>query len=307
MKFSILLSILFDLLSKRKLTATYLAEKHDLSPRTVYRYVEILSSCVPVYVKRGRNGGIYISDCYKLPLNFMTETEYGAAIEALSIAYSVRPEDYFLEAKRKLSTQRKSELNVETLFGEIGNVIIDGENFYNAPRLLEKLRFWEECIKKRTLVEINAFVDGAKMQTNVEPHAIVFTKGAWNVYAFCHTLRTFRLFPIGQILAVAKTQSTFRARPFQRNNVIPTPIEAPALLPVRLEISPIVLTAVQNWLGAENVRKQKGKWVVEISLLDDENLPRKILGFGKGVKVLSPASLQQRICALAEEIQALYN
>ena len=149
-------------------------------------------------------------------------------------------------------------------------------------------------------------MDGAKVQTNVEPHAIVFTQGTWNVYAFCHTVRTFRLFPIGQIVAVSKTEANFRARPFQRKNVIPAPAEKPAFLPVRLEIFPTALTAVQNWFGAENVRKQKGKWVVEISLPDDDELPRKILGFGKGVKVLSPASLQQRSCALAEEMPALY-
>ena len=71
MKFEILLSMLFDLLAKHKLTATYFAERYEISPRTVYRYVDILSMVLPVYVKRGRDGGICISDSYKLPKGFM--------------------------------------------------------------------------------------------------------------------------------------------------------------------------------------------------------------------------------------------
>ena len=75
MKFSILLSIVFDLLSKQSVTARYLAEKHSLSPRTVYRYIEILSQHLPLEIKRGRNGGICLADNYKLHVGFMRAEE----------------------------------------------------------------------------------------------------------------------------------------------------------------------------------------------------------------------------------------
>ena len=100
MKFTILLEILFELLAKRKVTAGYLSEKFSVSTRTVYRYIDVLSLCVPVYVKQGREGGIYISDSYKLPMGFMTAEEYNAAIEALGAMYSQLPEERFLDAKR---------------------------------------------------------------------------------------------------------------------------------------------------------------------------------------------------------------
>ena len=83
MKFTILVEMLFDLLSKRKVTARYFAEKYEISERAVYRYLDCLSLSVPVYVKCGREGGICISDSYKLPSGFMTKEEYEAAIEAL--------------------------------------------------------------------------------------------------------------------------------------------------------------------------------------------------------------------------------
>ncbi len=309
MKLSILLSILFDLLAKRKITAAYLAQKHEVSPRTVYRYVELLSECVPVHIQRGRNGGIFISDCYKLPVDFMTEAEYEAAIEGLELAYATRHEEHYLEAKRKLSARRKAELKNADVRGEIGSIFIDGTTFANAPGTLNKLRFWEECIKKRTVVSVTLRDGSAKTEDNVEPHAIVFSKGIWHLYAFCHTERSFRLLAIGQIASAIKTEESFRARLFQRKNVIPTTDDTDntPTLSVRLEVSPDGLAQAQNWLGTENVRKQKGKWVVEIALPDDESLPRKILGFGNKVKVLSPASLQEKVQALAQEIATLYS
>ena len=110
MKFAILLDILFELLSKRKVTATFLSEKFNISTRTVYRYVDTLSMCIPLYVKQGREGGIYLSDSYKLPKGFMTKEEYESAIEALEAMYSQFPEERFLDAKRKLSAQVKTEI-----------------------------------------------------------------------------------------------------------------------------------------------------------------------------------------------------
>ncbi|MFQ7077122.1 MAG: HTH domain-containing protein [Christensenellaceae bacterium] len=47
MKYEILTDILFELLSKRKVTARYLAEKHATSERTIYRYLDILAVSVP--------------------------------------------------------------------------------------------------------------------------------------------------------------------------------------------------------------------------------------------------------------------
>ena len=117
MKYEILTDILFELLSKRKVTARYLAEKHATSERTIYRYLDILAVSVPLQIQRGRNGGVFISDSYKLPVNFMTKEEYGAAIEALGAMYSQLPEERFLAARRKLSAQAKSESRDLTLSG----------------------------------------------------------------------------------------------------------------------------------------------------------------------------------------------
>ncbi len=56
-----IIAIAFELMQKGKTTATHLAEKYEISKRTIYRYVDYLSACgFPIITVNGRNGGIII-------------------------------------------------------------------------------------------------------------------------------------------------------------------------------------------------------------------------------------------------------
>lgn len=308
MKFVILLEMLFDLLAKRKLTAVYFAEKFSMSVRTVYRYIDVLSMVVPVYVKQGRNGGIYISDSYKLPVGFMTKDEYEAAIEALGALYSQIPEERFLAAKRKLSAQVKAEVRDLALSGEIGSILVDGGTWGDTRAFSGKLRLFETCIKERAILEIEYHSrSGEKTQRKIEPHVLVWKQNVWYVYAFCRKQRDFRLFRLGRVVSLLKTEETFQKRPFTREEI---PLnfwtDETESVDARFEISEGAFVDAQDWLGTEHLRQSGGKWYAEVSLPDDDALVRKILSLGAGVKVLSPPSLRQRVADAAAQITKLY-
>ena len=309
MKFVILLDILFELLSKRKVTATFLSEKFNISTRTVYRYVDTLSLCIPLYVKQGREGGIYLSDSYKLPKGFMTKEEYEAAIEALEAMYSQFPEERFLDAKRKLSAQVKAEIRDLALSGDIGTILVDGGTWGDSRAFKEKLRLFEECIKERVVLEIEyRSRGGQKSLRKIEPHVLVFKQSVWYVYAFCHKQRDFRLFRLGRVFASVKTEERFQKRPFTREDIpLNFRMMETETLEAHFEISEEAYAETQDWLGDENLREHNGKWYANVNLPDDDGLVRKILGMGAGVKVLSPASLQQRVVAAAQAIAKTYN
>jgi predicted DNA-binding transcriptional regulator YafY len=57
MKYEIMLKILFELLSKKCVKANYLANKFDVSERSIHRYINCLEYAgVPIYTLRGSNG-----------------------------------------------------------------------------------------------------------------------------------------------------------------------------------------------------------------------------------------------------------
>ncbi|MBQ8374221.1 MAG: YafY family transcriptional regulator [Clostridia bacterium] len=308
MKFGILLGMLFDLLSKRKLTAAFFADKYEISVRTVYRYVDELSLRVPVYVKRGRDGGICLADNFKLPMGFMTEQEYASAIEALEMMYAQLPEERFWEAKQKLSAQCKAETRDLTIAGTEGTILVDSGTWGDTKKFSDKIRLIEQCIKERFAVEIEyRDRNASKSVRKIEPHVLVFKQGVWYVYAFCRKQRDFRLFRLGRIFTAFVTEERFNRRPFKREDIpLNFWVTEENSVEVKLQISREAFVAAQDWLGGENLFEKDGVWYAEVTLPDDESLVKKLVELGRGVKVLSPAPLAQKVKELALSVAKMY-
>ena len=84
MKESRLFRIIYHLMENGKSTAPELAEKLEVSVRTVSRDIDIISSAgVPIYVTTGRNGGIQIADSFVLDRLLLSDKEKEDIITAL--------------------------------------------------------------------------------------------------------------------------------------------------------------------------------------------------------------------------------
>ena len=67
MKIDRLIGILSILLQKEKITAPELAEKFEVSRRTISRDIEALCKAgIPIVTEQGQNGGISIMEGYKI-------------------------------------------------------------------------------------------------------------------------------------------------------------------------------------------------------------------------------------------------
>ena len=63
MRDSRLFRILYYILEKGKVTANELSEKFEVSVRTIYRDIDVISSAgIPIYATQGKGGGIEIAD-----------------------------------------------------------------------------------------------------------------------------------------------------------------------------------------------------------------------------------------------------
>lgn len=71
-----LFQILFILLENGNTTAPDLAARFEVSVRTIYRDIDILSAAgVPVYTIQGKGGGIFIQKNYVLNKSLISEQE----------------------------------------------------------------------------------------------------------------------------------------------------------------------------------------------------------------------------------------
>ncbi len=306
MKYQVMLKILTLLLSKRKITAKEIAERYDISVRSVYRYVEELNVCgVPVDVARGRYGGLTIADTYRLPTGYFTREEYAAALNALDAMAGQVHSESLISAREKLASRQKDE---KTDLSVSGNIIVDGGTWGDTVKFSDKMKVVEEAMNGGRCLMIDYISrEGEHSKRVIDPHVLIFKQNVWYVYAFCHTKQEFRTFKIGRIKKARFTGGTFKKKNIKRSE-IPLDFYYPAgeLMPVTFEIERESLPDIEEWLGIDNIEPRGNSFIADVTLPDDSRLVSMILSYGGAVKVLAPASLKERVAAAAKTIAAQY-
>ena len=127
MKNGRLFELLYLLVERRALTAGELAERFEVSERTIYRDVDALSAAgVPVYTQRGQGGGIRLMDQFVLDRCLLSPREQDEVLFALRALLSTGGLEG-AEALERLSAlfRREAEGWVEVDFtGEYSTVIV---------------------------------------------------------------------------------------------------------------------------------------------------------------------------------------
>ena len=305
MKYQIMIGMLFTLLAKRKVSAGELAAKYGVSKRSVYRYVdEMTVAGIPIDLSRGAQGGIYISDAYKLPRGLFTRDEYARTVDAMRVMNDALRDPDLTNAIEKLTSLMKREKFDTSLSG---NILVDSGTWGDERRFADKLALIERATEERMALEID-YTDrgGERTRRTILPHLLVYKQNVWYVYAYCNLRGGFRLFKLGRVRSVRKTGETFERIPFRREDIPLSFWKAQKEADAKFKISPECLPFAEEWLGVANVYEQNGEYFAEAILPDDESLVGKILSAGAGFTVLSPASLVEKVRAETAKIFACY-
>ena len=84
MKIDRLIGILTILMQKEKVTAPYLAEKFEVSRRTINRDIEDMCKAgIPIVTLQGKNGGISIMEGYQIDKTLLTNDDMDSILSAL--------------------------------------------------------------------------------------------------------------------------------------------------------------------------------------------------------------------------------
>lgn len=302
MQNGVLFGILMTLLNQKRASATELAAKYELSPRTINRYIDALGEAgIPIVSVSGRHGGFEIMDSFRLEAAYFTAGEYERLIESVK---GFSGDEMAQKLEEKLKSLSKS-VSDDFFLASDKLIVFNSDN----KSLLGKLQTVKDALKKNLVLDIDYHAaEGNIGKRRIEPLCLYLRDGQWYVYAFCRLREDFRFFKLNRIFGCTKTQEKFSPRTFDGRLADFNERKSPRT-DVTIAFKPNVLAEVEEWLGVENVVKSKdgnGYWGFG-SFPYDKMLVSKIMGFGSNVKVLRPAKLVSEIRKIAKNISELYS
>ena len=220
MQNSVLFGILITLLNKKKVTRRYLAEKYEMSLRSISRYLDTLTaSGLPLYVTYGPNGGYSISDDYVIDRTFFSKEEIQHIITALNATNNINS-SVSTNVIDKITNLANSQTDSSYIIRN-ETLIIDAGSWTNPDLFRNRMDIINKAIYSNKTIEIqyNDRYD-AKSKRQLDPYAMALKEGVWYVYAWCHTREDFRLFKLNRIKSIITTENTFERKKCDVNQAL---------------------------------------------------------------------------------------
>ena len=208
-RLSRLTAILTQLQSKRIITASQLAERHNVSVRTIYRDIRTLEkSGIPIITEEGK--GYSIMEGYHLPPVRFTEDEANALITAEQLIIKNKDQsfsDNVSSAIEKIKAiLRYSQKSNTDLLAD--RVYFGGNN--NEEKTSNNLMQIQSSITRYQVLKIDYHSSENKRTTrSIEPFAIYSINGNFLLIAFCRLRNDFRNFRIDFIEKLVPLDETF--------------------------------------------------------------------------------------------------
>ena len=188
MKIDRLIGILSVLLQEEKTTAPELAERFEVSRRTINRDIEDLCKAgIPILAVQGSGGGISIMDGYRMDRTILTSRDMQMILAGLRSLDSVSGTRYYGQLMEKIQTGSS-----EFISGK-DSILIDLSSWYKAS-LTPKIDVILSSIENRKLLEFRYYSPSRESSRTIEPYYLVFKWSSWYVWGWCTTKEDFRLF-----------------------------------------------------------------------------------------------------------------
>lgn len=303
-----LMVMLIDLINKDKITARQMAAKLEVSVRTVYRYMDMLSLAnVPVYAQKGRGGGIMLGQEFKLGAMYLTKEELDCAVaglQNLSASADIRTAE---SAMNKLCALKNKPASPSSPYYN-EHFVVDNRDTHGTVGLQDKINSIIDAKNKKIAVTIHYHdFNGDVTVRTVEPYSIVYHDNTWYAYCFCRLRKEMRLFKISRITHISFTDSIYTLQYHEGGWKFEFG-EKPVNTEITLKVTPQARYEAEEWLGVENVSRSEDNvnFIASGTVPDDKTTYTRIIAMGKNVTVVSPQELKDKIALLCREALSQY-
>ncbi|OUO71222.1 helix-turn-helix transcriptional regulator [Thomasclavelia spiroformis] len=291
MQESRLFKIIYYLMENGKSTAPELAEKLEVSIRTIYRNIDIISSVgVPIYVTTGRNGGIQIDDSFVLDRLILSDKEKEDIITALKSVSIVDDRNSDTLSKLSAIFNTKNEDWLEVDFSRWGNKAQDNTMF-------QKLK--EAIISRKMLCIVYANTRGEVIERVICPLKMVYKAKNWYIKSFCMNKSNFRIFKLTRIIQARDMEKNFDPMEFpQEKKEMKVNYEN-----VILRFPQRMAYRIYDEFEVDEIHQDdNGDFIICAPMPIDEWLIGYLLSFGSKVCIIEPKYLKKIVYNEAKKI-----
>lgn len=287
MKMDRLISIIMLLLQRDQVTAPELAERFEVSRRTISRDIEdICLAGIPIITTQGRHGGISIAEGYRVSKAVFTQEELGAILTGLKGMDSVSPRPQAAKVGAKLST-RENQVTGDQV------ILIDLASHYYGS-LSEKIQQIKEAALGRRLIGFRYYYEKGESRRKIEPYRVVFRWGAWYVWGFCLDRQDFRLFKLNRLWELRVLDGSFEPRPLPEGEPrFDAYFDQGEQYRFRALFDPREKYRLVEEYGVGCFTEEEGKLLFERDFASYSNMREWALSFGDKVEILEPEDLVQ--------------
>ncbi|MCX2449676.1 YafY family protein [Pedobacter sp. PLR] len=310
-RFDRIVAILIQLQSSRIVKAQELADRFQVSLRTIYRDIRSLeSSGVPILSEAG--SGYSIMEGYRLPPVMFTREEAGSFVAAEKLMQQMTDKTlgaYFTSAMFKVKSvmRNKDKDWISALESQI--LVRPGQVLFNknVPDALELIM---ESIAEQKQLELwyQAFEAEEPGQRTIEPVGLFHENNFWYVLGYCLLRQDYRQFRTDRIAQIRRTNQPYLTAhgPLEqyRNKESNWEEKTRVRILVEKKTAKYLQSSRKHYGFVEE--KSRGNQVEMIFMINgtDEGFPRWYLMFGDVAEILEPEYMKLRVHDLAKKVMA---
>lgn len=300
MKIDRLIGILSVLLQEEKVTAPELAEKFEVSRRTINRDIEDLCMAgIPIQTEQGAGGGIRIMDGYRMDRTLLTSKDMQMILAGIRSLDSVSGSHYYSRLMEKIKTGSSDFVSGRD------SILIDLSSWYKDS-LAPKIEVIQTAIEERKLLSFVYYSPRGESVRKIEPYFLVFKWSSWYVWGWCCEREDFRLFKLNRMDRTEIAEERYQVR------AVPAPdLSNEKIFPGKIWVK-AVFEPEMRWRLVEEFGpscfevQEDGKLLFHCEYTDIEHMVQWLLTFRDHVEVLEPEEIRREILGIAERVARIY-